>query len=315
MIKQGIKNYFKNLKYIFTPLGAMMLGAVIGLSILLPGIVSSIEKLAKSVQDILSESNIDFVQLKDHFATAIKELDWANPVSAASTMLSNEWINQTLTSCIGVLVEGSEVYVLALSGAVDAFSLELVGYLVGFFIFIGLGIIVGFIITKWIIRQDIAKRSLVKFILVTVFDGVLTVAFLASIGWLTSKWKPSIYISFVVFMLLYRLVSLLEAYLVQGKGKVEPKKVINLKNIISLIAVDLVIIIFSVALVSFANFVINQVVAVFLGVAIFEIAIIIMNLNAESYVKTLASETGENNQTETTEKKVARKSKKTAEAE
>ncbi len=34
MIKQGIKNYFKSLKYFFTPLGTMFLGMMLGFSIL-----------------------------------------------------------------------------------------------------------------------------------------------------------------------------------------------------------------------------------------------------------------------------------------
>ena len=37
MFIQSIKNYFKNLQYFFTPLGALALGIVFGLSVWYPG--------------------------------------------------------------------------------------------------------------------------------------------------------------------------------------------------------------------------------------------------------------------------------------
>ena len=36
MIKQGIINFFKKLKYFFTPLGALALGLIFGLSVAIP---------------------------------------------------------------------------------------------------------------------------------------------------------------------------------------------------------------------------------------------------------------------------------------
>lgn len=290
MIKQGLKNYFKNLKYFLTPLGAMTLGAILGLSILLPGLMNSIEKLAREVQNILAETNIDFAQLKNQLAIEIRALDWSNPMSAATTMLGNEWLTNTLNSCIGTLVGGSEIYVSQLSAAVDLFSAEIVGYLVGFFIFTGLGLVGGFIFTKWIIRRDIAKRSIFKFILVSIFDGILTLAFLVAAGWLTSLWKPSVYISVFIFLLLFGLESLIEAYLIQGRKKVDAKKVINFKNIISLFAVDIIIIAITVVFVVAVAYIINKIVALFVGLALLQIAIIVMDLNAESYVKSLLKE-------------------------
>ena len=79
MIKQGIINFFKNLKYFFTPLGALALGLIFGLSVLIPGIISSVSTLANDVQTILSDTTIDFTALENSIISAIQSLDWSNP--------------------------------------------------------------------------------------------------------------------------------------------------------------------------------------------------------------------------------------------
>lgn len=72
MIKQGIKNYFKNLKYIFNPLGAIAVGFVIGLSILIPIAISSFNNFVDEIKNIFANANVDYAALRDSFVTAVK---------------------------------------------------------------------------------------------------------------------------------------------------------------------------------------------------------------------------------------------------
>ena len=99
MIKQGISNFFKNLKYFFTPLGALALGLIFGLSVLIPGIISSVSTLANDVQTILSDTTIDFSALKESVLSAIQSLDWNNPWDAIGTMINSDWLMNTLNDC------------------------------------------------------------------------------------------------------------------------------------------------------------------------------------------------------------------------
>ena len=46
MIKKGLKNFLVNLKYLFTPLGALSLGVVLGLSALISGTAAEIKTLS-----------------------------------------------------------------------------------------------------------------------------------------------------------------------------------------------------------------------------------------------------------------------------
>ena len=46
MIKNGIKNFFVNLKHFFTPLGVFALFVIIGLSVAIPACISAVSTLA-----------------------------------------------------------------------------------------------------------------------------------------------------------------------------------------------------------------------------------------------------------------------------
>ena len=120
--------------------------------------------------------------------------------------------------------------------------------------------------------------------------NVLHLIFVICVGWLTSIWKPSLYIAIIAFILIFGISSLIEAYLIQGRGKVDAKDVVNFKNIIGLFAVDIIIIAISVAAAFIVGKVLNNLVELFVGLALFEIAIIVMDLNAESYVKSLSKQ-------------------------
>ena len=52
MIKNGIKNYIKNFKYFFTPLGAIALGVVFGLSLGIPIVVDALKSLLDMIVKI-----------------------------------------------------------------------------------------------------------------------------------------------------------------------------------------------------------------------------------------------------------------------
>ena len=135
MIKQGIINFFKNLKYFFTPLGTLALGFIFGLSVLIPGMITSFSTLADSIQKILSDTTIDFTVFKDSAISAVQALDWNNPLEAIRTMLSNDWLMQTLNACVSSFVESTEVYTTQFSAVISTFTNELVSYFAAVIVF------------------------------------------------------------------------------------------------------------------------------------------------------------------------------------
>lgn len=294
MIKQGIINFFKNLKYFFTPLGTLALGFIFGLSVLIPGIITSFSTLADSIQKILSDTTIDFNVLKDSAISAVQALDWNNPLEAIKTMLSNDWLMQTLNECVSSFVESTEVYTVQFTTAINTFTNELATYFVTVVVFLILGLMGGFFLTRWLVRRNIAKRSIWKYFLNAFIDSLLTTTLVAVCVWLISVWKPSVFISWFVSILLFGFIALLEAYIVHAWKKVDIKKIVNAKNIFKLFAANIIIFLLSGVMVCLAIVITNMIVGIVIGIVLMEIAFIVIGLNAEAYVKSVAEST--NNQ-------------------
>lgn len=290
MIKQGIINFFKNLKYFFTPLGTLALGLIFGLSVFIPGVISSISTLANDVQTVLSDTTIDFTALKDSLLSAVQTLDWGDPFNAIKTMLSNDWLMQTLNGCVSSFVESTEAYTTQFSAAISAFTHDLVTYFSVVIVFLILGLIGGFFLTKWLVRRNIARRTLWKYLLNSFIDSLLTATLVALCVWLVSVWKPSVFISTLVSILLFGFISLLEAYIVHAWKKVDIKQVVNTKNIFKLFLTNVIIFIIAAVFVLLAVVLTNLIAGIFIGIVLMETAFIVIGLNAEAYAKSFAED-------------------------
>ena len=293
MIKQGIVNFFKNLKYFFTPLGALALGLIFGLSVLIPGIISSVSTLANEVESILSDTTIDFSALKNSIISTVQSLDWNSPLDAIGTIINSDWLMNTLNDCVGSFVKITEVYATQFKAAVNTFTHNIAECFAKFIVFLGLGLIGGFFLTKWLIRRNIAKRNLWKFLLHSFVDSILSATLVATCVWLLSVWKPSIFISSVISVLLFGFISLLEAYIVHAWKKTDIKRIVNVKKIFQLFLTDAIILVLVGVSVQLIVLLTNTFTGISVGIVLMEIAFIVISLNAESYVKTLVKETDE----------------------
>lgn len=283
MIKQGIVNFFKNLKYFFTPLGTIALGLVFGLSVLIPGVISSVSTLAGDVKTILEGSAVDLAVLKDGIFSAVKALDWGDPLAAVRTLASADWIRTTLNALVG-----TEEYTAQFTASIQTFTHSLGLYLSAVVSFTAIGMIAGYFLTRWLIRRNMAKRTIKTFLLHALVDSFLTVALAGVCAWLATLWRPSILISTLFAVVFFGTVSLFEAFLIHGRGKIALKKIVNFKNVMKLFVTNLIIFLLTAALVALVVFVVNVIVGVFVGIAFLEIGFIVIALNAEAYVKTSA---------------------------
>lgn len=289
MIKQGLKNYIINLKYFFTPLGAFFLGIIVGLSILLPGTISLLNNLGVEAGRLLNNTNLDFPAFEKTLVDALSKLDWQNANEAIKSLFNYDWLTSTLNAALYALAGDFSSSTSEITQLVDQTIHSFVPLLVWFVFFSLLGIFVGFMLTKFLVRKEIAQRSLVKMIFQVVVDSLLSVTLIAFVLWLLTIWQPSVYLSALVAIIVYGFVSLIEAYVAQGTKTTKFKKIVNLKNVGKLAISNLLILLIGLALVSLISFLINQFVGIFVGVSFLEISFVVISLNAEAYVKAVAS--------------------------
>lgn len=122
-------------------------------------------------------------------------------------------------------------------------------------------------------------------------DSILSSTLVATCVCLISVWKPSIFISSVISVLLFGFISLLEAYIVHAWKKTDVKRIVNVKNIIQLFLTDAIILVLVGFFVQLIVLLTNTLAGLSVGIVLMEIAFIVIGLNAESYVKTFVKDT------------------------
>ena len=289
IILQAVKNFFKNLKYYFTPLGALFLGVVIALAAIVPSFLAALGDFGSAVGDTITGAGIDAEVFKDLFMDRVAELP-ADLTAAVEYILTTDWLSETLNELVQALTGEAEVYVAELELAAAGLIAAILGCVIVFVFFCALGLLAGFWITKKLVRKEIARRSLWKFILVTLADSVL----LAAITFVSARifriWTPGGYIAMAASALVFGFVNLFEAYLVQAFGKVRFRDAVSVKNIALLFVGFLAVFLIAGALSALSVFLFGKVVGVAVAFPFIEIAIIVNELSAESYMKKMADE-------------------------
>ncbi len=293
MIKKCLTNYFKSLKYFFTPLGTMFLGIMIGVSILVPGVISAATVLIDEIGELSQNINLDLSLLVNNVWQSVQALDWNKPVESLETMLSSEWLNNTLTQSLSaILGTDFETFKAQIASFVSEF-LQAVSFNVAvFFVFWVLGFIAGFALIRFLIRRDIARRSLWRFILAYFVNSLLAAGAVILAVFLYTLWVYSIIFTILVGMCLFGMIALVQAYLLYGCKKIPFAKAVNIKNACLYMLANLVIFALSVCF-TLVAMLINKFMGVFVGLSFVAIADIVINLNAESYVLAQVNGQGE----------------------
>lgn len=289
MIKAGITNFFHSLKYIFTLLGTLFLGLILGLSVALPAIFRAISELMQNINGLSSAVEIRFSDCINYFYEVGKSLNWSNPAETIRIILNGEWIGSTLKEWLHIVLgENYTEYHTSLVVFTDTFQNDIGIALVFMLVFTLLGIAGGYFLTKYLIRRKIARRALWKYFLVSAIDSILSATLVAACTWFLSVWKPSILISTVLSLLLFGGISFFEAYVVHGWKKIALRDILTIKNIGCLLATDFIIFAVSAAIITAFILILNAVVGFFIGFALMEIAFMVIGMNAEAYVKSVA---------------------------
>ncbi len=294
MLKLCIINYFKSFKYIFTPLGTMFLGLLLGLSVLIPGTIVALDSLINEVKELGEGVNLDFGKLWEQLREAITALNWDNPGDAFQIMLSSEWINEVIMESLNLIL-GSDFSMFSeqLQRIIDTFvsSMGTLFFILIFFFIIGF--IIGFILTRFFIRRNIAKRTLWKWFLSVLINAALSVGMVFGVIIFYSFWKPSAVFSALLLLIIQSVLSLIGAYYLYAYKKVKLTNVLNIKNTGFYLLGNTLILILSIIF-SLIALLINGMMGAFVALAIFEILLCVMTMNAESYVQNLMKKMGFN---------------------
>lgn len=257
---------------------------MLGAAILVPGVIGAVNQLIADITKLAENINLDFDALLNSVLDEVGALNWEEPVTALQTMISSEWLNEVLNRVLSTAL-GSDFQTFAdeIALYIGQFGATVAAYVVVFFFWWVVGFIAGMFLTRFFIRRSIARRSLWKFLLAVLLQSLVDAAFAVVTLILCSLWAYSIIFAVVIAMLCSGLIALLQAYLLYARKKIPFKQIVNFSNIGLHMLSNLIIFALS-AILTLIAVAVNNLMGLFVGLALFVVAVTVINLNAESFV-------------------------------
>lgn len=294
MIKNALKNFFVNLKFVFTPLGVMFLGTLSGLALLISSITAAVSGLAGGITELLETTTLDGNALLDEVAATFLALDWTDPVGALTAVTNPDWISSAFGNGVRALIVDYDAHVAEITACVNTAVADAIGGIAGFFVLVIAGFTVGYLITSLFIRRATVNSSLPKYVLSVVLGTILATLFLIVFAALSGIEALGIGWAFVIVAVSASVVTLAESYLLHGIGKIKFTCAFNPKNIVGLLLSELLILLISIAFIVIIALAFGAISGIFVGLSLLTVAAIVINVNAESYVSRLTEQTMKN---------------------
>ena len=290
MIKKGFFSFLKCLKYYFVPLGLLSIFTIIGLSISVTGIINSLKTFFEEVQKIVSAAKIDWDGIWGALIGEVSKLHILDdPNAGLATLFSSEWITNTLTS-VAKATFGDSVSFEQISSVIAIAIASIVLFAVIFIVMIIVGIVVGIFVVKLLLRKELTRVKVGKLIVVTLLDTLFWLVLIVLFNLLSSIAAWVAIVMTILVVLGFMFICLIEAFLFYGRKKVPFKKVVNIKNVLKLYAIELMVFAVTASVSVILVLLFKFFVGFYLALPIIEIGIIANSLEAENYVVNMVDE-------------------------
>ena len=287
MIKKGLLDFLKCLKFFFVPLGIISIFTLMGLVSCVTGISTSVKDFVNGAKEIAGNIHIDWNTIKTTFVNSVIQVYYADGLQAGiKTIASSEWLRNTLGDVLKVafgdtlsLDQVSELVTTAISGIVMS--------IVFLFVMFILGIVVGIFVLKLLIRKQLTHIKMGKLILISILDAffwllvILLVILLSRINAVLNV------IVLVLFILSFGFICLSEGYLFYGIKKIKYRQVMNPINVLKLYAIEILVLAITAVFTLLCVLIFKKVVGIYIALPFVEIGILSISSTAESYVVNL----------------------------
>lgn len=290
MIKKGFFSFLRCLKYYFVPLGILSIFTVIGLSISVTGIINSLKAFFEEVKNIVSAARIDWDGIWGALIGEVSKLHILDdPNAGLATLFSSDWITDTLTA-VAKATFGDSVSFDQISAVISAAIASIIMFAILFFVMVIIGIVVGIFVVKLLLRKEMTRVKIGKLIVVTLLDTIFWLVLIILFNLLASiaSWVAIVMIALVILGFMF--ICLIEAYLFYGRKKIPFGKVVNIKNVLKLYAIELLVFAMTASVSVILVLIFKFFVGFYLALPIIEIGIIANSLEAENYVVNMVDE-------------------------
>jgi|GEM_PF-2672063 len=288
MIKASIKNFFKSLGFYFIPLGVMAFCLMICLSITIPHMIGVVKGAYQSISTSIGQTTFDWNAIQS--ALIAKFMEYASDIGKAMALISSPEGIVNLLKEIAMETFGLESLTNEIVATLENTVMEVMSDVIVIFVSLVIGLFLGFIFLKIIIRRYLANTNMLKAFIISIVDALVFTGVMILLSYLKVSSEIWMWVTIVLVVLGVLLISQFEAYLFYGVGKVKFLKVVNIKNTITLLIGDLIDIIFGVGVAVVIYLTMNPITAILVIIPFAMLIVCILGINAETYTSQLVFE-------------------------
>lgn len=289
MIPTCIKNFFKSLGFYFVPLGILSFFTILTLAYIIPSSINVVKDTFQQIAVKVSSTSFDWDRIQGVLMNKVMELSQQDP-----------------TALIALLTTPDSLVALLREVAQEAFGLEsltneivqllqdcvtqLMGYIILLIAMMVVGFFLGLVVLNLLVRSFLTHTNVFKALLMSIIEGIVGVLVLLVVNKIQNVQGWVLILISVAILLGSLAFSLLESYVFYGIKKVPFKKVFNIKNIITLLVGDIIIIALGIASVALCFLAKDLFIAIFIAIPFILLTTAVLRINAASYTSILAKE-------------------------
>lgn len=289
MIRTSLKTFFKNLVFLFIPMGIFYLFLLIAgirfVSELFANAGSTLSRLTALIDRSAAASS---VSVNDFLTYSFGKIEWDSGLFAAlKQILTTGWVRETVEGFFKTLNATTEGFEEDLGAIVEDFSSSLTVSVSLAVSLIALGVLLANFMTRFAIRRRSARRDWKKFLLAHILVPVVQAsAIVLSLGLFAVIRYYSLLV-FCALLLLLSALSLTASWIVHRDGKVHLGEVLTFKNTLGQLATGGLFFLID-AVVFLLLFFVHPLLAVLIAIPFLLYTFNIVDLNTDVFVCTLA---------------------------
>ena len=282
IIKNTIKNYFKNLKFIFTPLGIFSFFIVLGLSIIVPNIVNEIKGLISNIKSEISSISFDYKVFFDSIYNSLTKSDIT--IDNINSVLTKDRILNEITKAFESGLGESAGFATNIINYTSNSITLITNQLYVFIAILLIGIITSSVLTRLIVNANISKRNILKSIISYLLYPLFGLTIITLCIYITSLNQYLVFLALFVFLFLESASTLIISFICHGLKKIKLKEIFKTKNIFFILISNAIIFVISIAFIIIIKYVLNIVAALFIGIPLIEITSLVSNRSVDNYI-------------------------------
>ena len=292
MIFNSIKNFFKNIIYVFVPMGIFYLGVLLTLFFFIENFLGAISLAGTNLVAVINEnfSNGE-IALKDFIDYASNQINWNNNIyEIVDEIMSKDWINSTINGFLNTIEVSTSEVSNEVNLIINDFMSQTQSYFITSIVFLIISILVATIITRVVIFKETVKETFKEKLLGYIIRPIILLVIIYLMVLINKLIGAYTIIVLFVYLMLDAYFSLFSSYLIYKNKDLKLKTVMNLKNASTSLISSALIIVFTIILSTLFSL-INLTLGVLITIPLVIYSINIMSINAESYVKKLSVST------------------------